>query len=244
MKRRDPSLKKIYVASDIHFPEHDKVIWNKFLKVLKDSPPDELILLGDIGDLESCSSHGGNPDPPALADDVRAINKGLDEIQAVYKGDITYMFGNHEYRAERAVTALAPALWGVFHLKDLLRLKQRGITYAPYGSVINRGKLSLTHGWLAGQNPAKAHLDSAQHSIMVGHVHRPGIYTRGTLGGKVQAGFVLPCMVKLDAPYLHGKPSGWTHGFGVVYVDKRSGDFYTYLVMATRRCFVWDGRRY
>lgn len=234
----------IFVASDIHFPVHDKTVWRKFLSCLKKERPDELILLGDIGELESCSSHGGNADPPALAADVAAINKGLDEVQAVYKGKITYMFGNHEFRAERYVSNVAPALWGVFHLKDLLKLKQRGIQYEPYGAVIRRGKLSLTHGWLAGQNPAKAHLDAAQASIMVGHVHRPGIYTRGTLGGKVQAGFVLPCMTTLDAGYLHGKPSGWAHGFGVVYVDRKSGDFYPFLVLATRKSFVWNDVKY
>lgn len=229
---------------DVHVPDHDRALWRAFLKWCRDVKPDEIIIGGDFLELESCSSHGGNPRPPLLSEEITAGKAALRQLrEANPRATLTYLEGNHEHRLSRHLSNGAPTLSGSLHLPDLLELRSFGCTWVDYGKVITRGKIGFTHGFWASDAHAKKHLSEYGHSIAYGHTHRPQVYTRGSLAGDVHGAFGMPCMRGLDAQWLHNRPCGWMQGFGVFYVLD-DGSFHPYTVLANRSRFVWNGKHY
>lgn len=242
VNRTPTKPRMVVVSSDHHFPEVDRALWNGFLQFLRDTEPDECLLLGDFMEMASVSSHGGDPNPPSFLDDIAAGNAALDELQEVFKGTTTFVAGNHDVRADRYICENAVALNGAISIPDLLRMKERGIEYHPYGAFIQRGKMHFTHGWLTGALPSKQHMDKVGTSITHGHCHRPSLVTKAVLGGKLQAGMSLPCMRTLEVDWMKGL-TGWCGGFAVFYIEP-CGTYYPYLVLAQQSAFVWNGVRY
>lgn len=240
MKRTAP----IAMICDVHVPDHDPVLWANFLLWCKDEKPAEVIIGGDFLEMESCSGHGGIVRPPLLMEDVEAGRKALKALRAAApRAKITYLEGNHEDRLNRKVVDNAPELDGALKLPTLLGLVDLGIEWVPYGHVIFRGKLALTHGWWTPDAHAKKHLQELGCSVAYGHTHRPQIYTRGKAGGSVSGAFGLPCMRVLEAPWMKNRPTGWMQGFGVFY-PHADGCFSPYVVLVNRGTFIWNGRTY
>lgn len=236
----------IVFASDWHVPFEDKDLLKAFLQFCRDHKPDEVILGGDVLDGESLSSHGGNPSPPKLKDEIAAGKAFLDKIRAANpRADITYLSGNHEdSRLQRFIADNAPTLHGVLDIPTLLGLPERRIAYHPYGEVVFRGKLGFTHGFYCGDSHAKQHITKFGCNLVWGHTHRPQLYTVGIAGDKVRGGFGVGCMCGTrNVPYIKGRPSGWTQGFGVFYVEE-DDSFTPYLVLCNDSGFVWNGKRY
>jgi predicted phosphodiesterase len=238
-------LKTIVYASDWHVPHHDPKLFKGFLRFLRDIKPDEVILGGDVLDLESVSSHGGNPTPPKLVAEVGAGKAFLDQVVAAApRALISYIEGNHEDRLARYIADKAPTLEKSLSIPSLLKLDERGIQYYRYGEVLFRGRLGFTHGFYVGESHAAQHLRKFGCCLVYGHTHRPQTYTAGIAGDKVRGTFGMGCMCGTKkVPYIKGRPSGWQQGFGVFYVDQ-DGSFYPYTVMANDSAFVWNGKVY
>lgn len=240
MKRLAP----IVHICDVHVPDHDRALWASFLQWCRDERPVEVIIGGDFLELESCSQHGGVARPSLLVEDVKAGKEALRELRAANpRARMTYLEGNHETRLRRKVVHGVPELDGALRLPELLGLARLHIDFRPYGEVIHRGKLGFTHGWWTPDHHAAKHLREIGTSIAYGHTHRPQIYTRGAANGDVRGAFGMPCMRKLEAEWLDGRPSGWMQGFGVVYV-RADGNFSPYMVLAVDGAFVWAGKQY
>lgn len=241
---RRGDIAPIAIICDVHVPDHDKLLWANFLQWCRDEKPSEIIICGDFLELESCSSHGGKVRPPLLLEDVAAGKFALDQLRAANPdAKIIYLEGNHEDRLKRKVVDNAPELNGALTLPELLGLKERGIPWYPYGEVVMRGKLGVTHGWWTSTHHAKKHLEELGCSIAYGHTHRPQVYTRGKVGGSTHGAFGMPCMRELEADWLKNRPTGWMSGFGVVYVHPDEC-FTLYMVLNNKGSFVWNGRIY
>lgn len=236
-------IRTAVILSDVHIPDHDVRVWRAAMEYIGANKPDEVILLGDFGEFESCSQHGGVARPASLVEDCRAVKECLGQIRYVHDGAITYIGGNHEDRLARITVNNLPTFDGAIDLPSLLDLDSFGITYVPYGSVVDRGKLSLTHGWWTNLHHAKKHLDQMNQSIAYGHTHKPQMFTRGS-GHGVQGAFGLPCMRTLDAGWCKGAPHGWSQGFGILDVSEDTGDFWLMIALAQDGRVSIGGRVY
>jgi predicted phosphodiesterase len=220
---------------DVHIPSHDRNVWAAWLAWCRDNAPDVVVLGGDLMDMESMSTHGGNPTPPTLADELRPARAALKEVRAANPhARIVYIEGNHETRLSRWIANNAKNLHGVVDLPSLLGLESLSIEWRPEaGKPLKLGKLRFIHGFAATDAHAKKHLMDYGSSVTYGHTHRPQVYTRGLIDGGVHGAFGMPCACELDAPYLHGRPSGWMQGWGVYYI-RASGCFHVYPVLMSK----------
>lgn len=233
-------------VSDVHVPEHDAFAVRAWLTWAKARQPDIIILGGDILELESCSGHGGNiASAPMFLAEVEAGNAFLDDVQAACPdAEIAYLEGNHETRLQRKVDVAAPNLAGALCIPDLLRLKDRGIAWRPYGSVFfpSASKLGFTHGTRANDHHAKTHLNSYGTSIVYGHTHRAQFYTQGFANNRLRGAFGAPCLRSLSVDWLKG-PTGWSQGFVLAHLFP-DGHFTAYTIMMDQQRFVEGGVLY
>lgn len=238
-------LLRITFASDVHVPVEDKIVVKNWLNWCKDFDPDYVILGGDIIDCESVSSHGGNPKPPTLVEEMAAGNKFLDAVQTVNKrAKIIYLEGNHEDRLKRYLANNAPTLDGITTLPKELHLKERGIEWHEYGAVVEIGKLGFTHGTFHGVHFAQKHLQHYGCSLVVGHTHRLQSFVQGIVNNELRGVFGMPGMLDLSKVSYRKGPAGWGLGFGAIYIDQETGEFSVYPVLCNRGVVFWNGKRY
>jgi predicted phosphodiesterase len=246
-----PSAKKaarvplIMWASDVHFPEEDPHAWACFLARVADAQPSEIILGGDILEMESASSHGGVARPASLVEEIEYARAKLTELRGlVPDARITFLEGNHEQRLQRTVVKMLPTFEGSLALRDLLGLGELDIEWHPYGQTVHRGRLGFTHGWWTPLHHAAKHIRECSTSVMYGHSHRPQSFHIGSGTGHVRGAYGMPCLRTLDAEWCNGRPHGWAHGWGEVYVDEASGRYNAYTVIVVDGCAIVDGKQY
>jgi len=222
---------KILVIPDIHFPEHDERALDIIYHVLQVDKFDEIIQLGDMLDMYPVSSFSKDPEKVGLGlrQEVCLARKFLEKVRKYQpKAKITLLKGNHEARFERYVIDKAPGLAHLFDYKDLLGLKELKINYV--NSIYGVGRLHFMHGVLVRSHSAysaKSHFDKYNMSIIHGHTHRLGSYYKTNLETTFTV-HELGCLCKLNPEYVRDKGvSDWQQGFGVVYIDKKSGWFFT-----------------
>jgi hypothetical protein len=249
-ERRTRDLKMACVINDWHVPVHHIGFTDAVLDWLAENQPDTLVINGDFVDLEAASSHGGNPSPPNIRDEMEQGNAMLDRIdEALPLARKVFGLGNHETRLQRALTQLMPTLYGAIEIADLLDLEGRGYEVADYMEPVHLGGFTVVHGSWCPKNYAGKYLRDygmpAGGGLGLGHTHRPQVMTRNNRGGfGAVYGFGHGCD-EGKAAYLKRTPSDWVMGFGVVYYDDvPGGRWAAYQVLAPDGSFVWGGRVY
>lgn len=234
---------------DVHVPEADAFALKAVIDFAKDHQPDHIVLGGDFLELESCSMHGGNANPRALVDEIKAGQKAIKRLMdACPNAKITYLEGNHETRLSRVVVSSIPAFDGALDVPSLLHLSDLGIEWVPYRKLwhptINgvKGKLAYTHGEWATNYHASKHLQMYGVSVRYGHTHRPQTYCRGYADGSVAIAVGSPCLRTLD-PSWAGPHNGWLHGFGWDEFMP-DGTFTAQNVVMANRRFAFCGKVY
>lgn len=234
---------------DVHVPEADAFAFRAVLDFIKDAQPDHIVLGGDFLELESCSMHGGNANPRALIDEIKAGQKAIQRLKdAAPNAQMTYLEGNHETRLSRVVVSSLPALDGALDVPSLLHLADQGIEWVPYRKLWfpmiggTEGKLAYTHGEWATNHHAAKHLQMYGVSVRYGHTHRPQTYSRGFADGRVAMALGSPCLRTLD-PSWAGPHNGWLHGFGLDEFMP-DGTFTAQNVVMAKRRFAWGGKIY
>lgn len=206
------------------------------LRFLKDFKPDELIIGGDLLDLESVSSHNAGKLRQISASNVkRDFDSGrrlLDDYQK-YAPKITYLEGNHEYRVKRYIDA-NPQFAGLLEVPEQLELAARKIYWIPCWEFQNRiyciGKAGFIHGVSHATDHAKIMSSLFDMNIFYGHTHDINCFGRAFAGEKHQRiAQSLGCLCKYDQHYLRGRPTNWQQGFGVFYF--RDDGFFNYNVV-------------
>lgn len=221
---------KVLVIPDIHFPEQDDKALGIIKHVLKVDYFDEVIQLGDMLDMYPVSSFSKDPEKvgQGLKEEIRLAKTWLSEVRKLQpKAKITLVKGNHEARFDRYVIDKAPGLAHLFDYRDLLGLKELGIRYEEQNYRV--GRVCFMHGVLVRGHSAysaKAHFDKYNMSIIHGHTHRLGSYYKTNLETTYTV-HELGCLCKLDPDYTKDRGvTDWQQGFGVVYIDKKSGWFF------------------
>jgi len=239
---------KVCILPDIHAPVHDQQAMSSVLAYMRSETWDEVVQLGDFVDVHAISEHNtGKPGaiPHPLSYEYEVANSLLDKIVSAARSKnkackITFLKGNHEFRADRFVEK-HPELKGLVEPHIALRYNARKIDYVesyPRGDVYSIGHLHMHHGYYCNEFHTKKHAEAYGVNIVTGHVHDFQTYSKVTWGsGKTRLATSLGCLCVLDAPYLHGRPSKWVHGFGVAYV-KPDGNFNLYPVQIIDGHFV------
>lgn len=228
-------LRRVFHWPDTHTPHHDKKAVSLALDVMQDFKPDEVVYLGDFFDCEGPGTHPReNPlrDPGLLKDELKVGRELLDEIESKAKAKkYTFMQGNHEWRIERYIANNAPRLGGLFQSREILCIPSN-YGYFPYGqeNYYRIGKLTITHGYLAGENPAAATVKKFRSSVLMGHVHKLQAYHISSIHGEEHIGLCAGWLgdQRRAAEYMKGV-SDWSLGFVLTY-HKDNGDFYYQLV--------------
>ena len=232
--------------SDIHIPLADPFALRAARAFVKDVQPDDLILGGDIADLESASMHPGNPmKQPAMPAEVQATTDLIDALRAdLPRAEFTWLDGNHETRPERKASAVFPSITEMMSSRELLDLDGRGIRWLRYKSLFlpSGSPCAFTHGELEGKHHALSMLERYGISVIYGHTHRPQAYMRAHADGRIHGAWGNGCLRQRRVSWTKG-PNGWIHGVTIVHHYPDSGFTPVQLVMDRQR-FIYGGRLY
>jgi hypothetical protein len=213
----------VIVGSDAHyFPgiistAHLGLV--KFCKMLK---PTAVIMNGDILDGAKVSRHPsmGWEDKPSIAQEIKAANERLGEIQTAAKGaKLFWTLGNHDARLESRIANVAPELaklHGV-HLKDHF-----DPAWEPCWSVWINGSsdepVVVKHRHKNGIHATHNSTMWAGTTMVTGHLHSlkvtPFTDYRGTRYG-VDTG-TLADIYGPQFDYCEDNPRSWRSGFVVL----------------------------
>ena len=229
--KKENNLEKILFIPDMHVPYHDVRAVELLLKVGKIFKPDHSIIMGDMLDNYSVSSHSKNPNRALkLVEEVDATKNMLDRIKNIGAKNNVFVSGNHEDRLERYLMDRAPELFNVVSTDKILELKEKGFKYIPYKSHYKIGKLNVTHDTgTAGRYAHYKSFDSFQHNVVIGHVHRMGFAVEGNAQGERHVTACFGWLGDIDAvDYMHKIKAtrDWSLGFGIGYLDTKTNIVY------------------
>ncbi len=186
---------------------------------------DEVVLLGDLMDLDCISAH--NSHKPRLVEGKRLqadfdyANEWLDRWTSLIPvAKWTLIEGNHDERLERYMDAW-PAMAGKLEMDRNLCLTERGINWVRYwtkGELYSIGNAYFGHGRSAGKYHAEKMVADYGVCIYGGHTHDVMEMPKVLLGkDKTLVGKTLGCLCRYDQPYMKGKPSKWQQAFAVFH---------------------------
>lgn len=230
-KKKLPKLEKILFIPDVHVPYEDKDAFQLMLKAAGVFGPDHVILLGDFQDFYDVSNHSKDPNRRfKLSEEVECGKARLDQIIKLGAKNNVYVAGNHEDRLERYLRDKAPELFNFISIPKVLELDKKGFKYVPYKDSYKIGKLNITHDTgNAGRHAHQKSLDDFQHNIIIGHTHRLGYAVEGNANGERHVAAMFGWLGNVeDVDYMHRIKAirNWTHGFGIGYLEPKSGTVY------------------
>ena len=238
------SLQSILIVPDTHVPFHDKRAWELMMKVGKDLKPSVVVVVGDFLDCYSVSSHSKDPSRVLRMPEEIAEGKAkLRDLVGLKPSRKIYIAGNHEDRLRRYLQDKAPELFGVVDIPGLLELPKDKWEYIPYQSAVKIGKVHFTHDvGNSGRYSTQKALDIFQGSVVVGHSHRLSYVVEGNAKGEMKVGAQFGWLgdsSKID--YLHQVKvkTNWALGFGIGYVEDKTGTVYlTPVPIVQYKCVV------
>ncbi len=210
-----------------------------FLKDLKRLKPKEVVMLGDhvdVGGLFNAHQpHALKERAYSYAEDCEAANEFLDKIQAAApNAKIHYLEGNHCQHAERFFTRLdahqrdRELFTDLLAPQAMLKLKAREIKYyratefyngLSLPGTIKLGRCFFTHGTNCGRFATAAHLTQFSASVVHGHTHRSQSFLTRTVSAGAIGAWSPGTLAQLQPLYMHTSPTGWTHGYGIQFVE-------------------------
>lgn len=228
-------LEKVVWLGDQHVPYHDVKSNRAVLKYVKDLKPDVIILGGDVADIFCVSSHNKDKlrqvSGKTLQKEYDAVNRYLDDVQAVGTKKIYYLEGNHEYRVTRYIDA-NPQMEGAVEIPKCLNLNKRGIIWIPSWSetiALRIGKAAYVHGLYHNQYHCASMVSGFESNIFYGHMHSVESAAKVAVGEhNTKIAQSLGCLCDYRQYYLNGRPTKWQQAFGVFYF--RDDGFFNYYV--------------
>jgi hypothetical protein len=106
----DRRFKSIVIASDLHDEEMDPFFRRVLVDTIKRVQPDAFCIAGDALDLPEFGRFTVDPREWGPVRRIKAYHDFLEQVRAVYQGQIDHLEGNHEYRLLRHLADETPAL--------------------------------------------------------------------------------------------------------------------------------------
>jgi hypothetical protein len=243
---------KWILASDIHFPKHDKRAVELFLSVVKWFQPNSIDFAGDLDDAE-CSGRwveGTPAESVSIKSGADEVKEFLAQVSKICKKaeDKHFHGGNHDfYRHKNYLEKKAPnvleyitpdALYGLtdsgfqWHDYELPPVKRLGGLYVHHGESISK------HSGESVRNDVQNHMVS----IIRGHSHRAGVYYRTyPLAGLEIEGFEIGHLTQ-PSQHTYQTTFDWQQAFAIAHVD--NGTAHVNLIrIKDYVCYV-DGKRF
>jgi hypothetical protein len=223
------------------------------LKAIEIVKPDIFVNIGDAGEFNSVChfKYKRVKRPPLnyqlkeLDIDAAAVNAGLDKFdEALAKvgcKEKHFCEGNHCCWLDNLCLEYE-------HLKKdysppaLLKLKERGFKYHPYGKYIKFGKLAVYHGGhYVGIYHAHKHAVGLGHSVMYAHTHDQQTAKVATLDS-YHGAWSIGSICKANKPFLKGRPTNWSHNFAIIHF-REGGKFNVEIVEIFEGvCYLWGNK--
>ena len=246
----DSDIKTGICVYDLHFPNHNKGLWENITKAISDLKPDYFIFGGDnldMGEVNHWELEKGNKrgmEGKRLRKTYDDFNKQildpLIEILPDYTRKV-FMLGNHELWLEQYIDKI-PELEGFAEIERNLNLD--GWEIIPYRQTIKIGKIYFHHGEYTTKYHSSKMVDVYERNIVYGHMHSPQSFTKVTpVDGDAHMAYSMPCACMMNPQYMKDKPSAWVNGFGIFYLHP-DNNFNVYPVVATKGHFIWQGKLY
>lgn len=218
------------------------------LQAAKDFKPDVVVVLGDFADFYAVSTHSKDPKRRfQLLTEIQDVKQGLKELLGLKARKNIFIAGNHEDRLQRYLNDTAPELADLIEIPKVLGLEKEWV-YVPYKADYRLGKLYLTHDLVyTGRNSIYRCLDAYQHSNVTGHTHRLGYVIEGDASGESKVAAQFGWLGDTDAAdYMHRMKArkDWTLGFGIGYLDTKTGIVYLTPIPIVKYSCVLEGRFY
>ncbi len=241
------SLEKILFIPDSHHPFSCESAYSLMISASKYFKPDHVIILGDFADFYSVSSHSKDPNRVNhLEEEVQYVIGKLKEIKSLGAKNNVFVEGNHENRLTRYLSDKAPELFNSVSVDKILQLKQLGFKFIPYKDSYKIGKINITHDvGSAGSSAVKKALDTFQHSIIIGHIHRIIYMVEGNATGEHHVGASFGWLgddEQIDYMHKVKVKRDWSLGFGTGYLDTETGIVYVVPIPIINNTCVVEGK--
>lgn len=216
------------IINDLHIPFQDNILVRKWLGFVQSSRPNTIVINGDLIDMWELSSFDKVPKSgESVQKELNMAKEFLRSLRRVHTGRIIYTEGNHSFRFKKFLITVAPELYGLdgLSLEELLELEDMGIEFIQSPSdaagwqdcytVIDN--IYVGHFNLIRQHAgytAKALIDKYGVSIIQGHVHRYGVYTKRLIDGTELVGVENFCMCDMNPGYMRNP--NWSQGFSII----------------------------
>jgi predicted MPP superfamily phosphohydrolase len=213
---------KAFIISDIHIPYQDDRAVGLMLGLQKKLKPDVVVIDGDLLDFSGLSKFSGKPLP---IDETR--NSILSSIKLIKKmqnvSEVIFIFGNHEYRFQRAIWDKLPEFDSLIDLKTVINKELtteikiiESIT--PESMYMFDDKILIGHFRLLSMHSAftaKRCVDRYNTSIVQAHTHRLGAFYKRAMDTTIK-GYECGCLCDPNPSYMNYP--NWQQGF-LVYTS-------------------------
>ena len=246
--------------ADQHCPFVEQGVVDSAYEIIADKKPNYIILLGDLINLHTISTHASQDfidryRDPVLRGFISAGEHLRGLKQASEKSKIVYILGNHDKRLVRFVNK-NPEWRGM--LDDPVKLLRLfgDVPWANEIEVVDllddeddwapgNCRLSHCHGHFTGKHNASKHIEAYHQSVVYGHCHTIQIHTARRKKHSI-AGFAVGHMMTDEGcRYLKGVPQPWARGIGYLYWDDVDGFFTQNLIYAQDDySFIFEGKKY
>jgi len=245
-------IKSGIIFPDIHFPIHDKRAYELVIQFTKEFKPDIVVNMGDLGHFSGVSHW--NKRRYKLREDY-PIKVDLDYCYRHHeilreinpKADIYSLGGNHDEEWPEQWLEDHPEMRGYFDFRKDMGFDKFNVKFIPESKQpLQLGKMRFVHGWFTGIHHAKKHAEHIHNNIIYAHAHDMQSFTPKNINP--QHRFMSWCMGHLSderkAEYLRFKPTNWMLGFGVFYLNTKTGSFTLYSIPLPNYRFIWNGVQY
>lgn len=210
--------KPIIVCGCSHGVYIDNRVSNELLKFKDDYKPKVTVHLGDFMDTTCWRSgaRGTDDESMSIEEDWTAAVLFLSKLRPNLVFD-----GNHDVRPNKFLNhkdaRIAAAANDCVKSKRGLFKKLKAEYVEDYDirkSWRTIGGMAFTHGWAYGQNAIRVHMNEAQGSACIAHIHRMETIGGNALGSPI--GHSVGLLADIDRlTYAHGRDAtlGWRNGW-------------------------------
>lgn len=249
--KQNKEYTKYLVFGDAHIPFHNEPAIRSILKLMDDEKFDGLINGGDFLDLDVISHWNKNKrktlEGKRLREDYITANAILDEFdkRLPKNAEKHFFYGNHEDWYNQLIEEV-PALEGLFEPSEDLNLEKRGYRiYKDVNHIEKFGRLAIVHGLYTSQNYVKKHIDELKTNVLHFHLHsQRERYESSEAHELSMGGYCCGCLCDLTPAYMKGRPHKWTHGFAILYINKKTGDFFVDMKRIVKGKFIYNDKIY
>lgn len=236
---------------DCHIPFEDKRAFDLVLRVSKTLRPFGQVVIGDFADMLTVSRHPKTPRQHRwqLKEEVEAVNKRLDQLDALGCKKKIWTLGNHDINGQKLAMRDASVL-GLYDSLDpceLFHTRARGWRVLEYQEPVKVGKVWFVHDTdYCGPDAAKQNGAMFSRSTVQGHVHSAQVRYFGDVFGEQHVSATLGWLGDMRmAKYMATikRRVNWMHSFGVMRVEPGGNSHVQVIPIVAGRCVV-DGRLY